>query len=312
MINIKEINFDGFGKCVSVSNGVIEIYVTLDYGPRIIRCAFVDGENFLKEDKDLTVKLDVTQSKFKDNTFYIRGGHRCWLSPEVAPRVRYPDNNPIEYRQEGNKLIFIQPEQEANEVQFLLEIEMSEKDNEIILNHIMTNTSYWAKEYAVWPITVMAPNGLLYAPLNITKTALAPNRTFALWPYSKVNDPRFGITDKYFSLRYDSTVQNGFKIGVKQERSWAAFFHHGDMFVKKYIVNPKGLYTDGGSTFEAYVDRNVLEMETLGELRRVEPGEFNTHLEKWILFKNVPQPSDDDKMDEIAQKYDLENINLMR
>ena len=310
MLCIKEINYDVFGKCVSISNGVIEAYVTIDFGPRIIRCGFVGGENFLKEDKTFSLKMDVTESKFNEDTFYIRGGHRCWMSPEIAPRVRYPDNSPVDYRQEGNKVIFVQPEQEANEIQLTLEVEMSETNNEILLNHTMKNTSYWAKEYSVWPITVMDANGLAYVPLNVEKKRLAPNRVFALWSYSKTDDPRFNITDKYFSLKYDPSVLNGFKIGVMQERTWAAFFHHGDMFVKKYEVNPKGNYPDCGSTFEAYVDKNVLEIESLGELKVVEPESTNSHIEKWILYKDVSVPSCDDEMDEIAQKYNLENIKI--
>ena len=310
MLNIKEIDYDVFGRCVSITNGVIEVYVTVDYGPRIIRCGFVGGENFLKEDKEFKLKMDVTESKFTDNTFYIRGGHRCWLSPEIAPRVRYPDNNPVEYVQGGNKVIFVQPEQEANEVRLTLEIEMKEDSNEIIINHKVTNTSYWPKEFSVWPITVMAPGGLAYVPLNILKRALAPNRNFALWSYSKVNDSRFNISDRYFSLKYDPSVLHGFKIGVMQERPWTAFFHHGDMFVKKYSVNPDGAYPDCNSTFEAYVDKNVLEIETLGELKLVQPCDSNSHIEKWLLFKDVPKPCCDDEMDEIALKYDLENTQI--
>ncbi len=306
MLSIKEIDYDVFGKCISVSNGQIEIYVTIDFGPRIIRCGFVGGDNFLKEDRDFSIKLDVTDSKFNENTFYIRGGHRCWMSPEVAPRVRYPDNKPVSYKIDGNKVIFIQKEQEANEVQLTMEIEMSETENEILINHIITNTSYWPKEFSVWPITVLANGGIEYAPQNILKTAHAPNRIFVLWPYSKINDQRFDMTDRYISLRHDSAINDGFKIGIMQNRPWAAFFHHGDLFVKKYDVNPEGLYPDNGSTFETYVDRNVLEMESLGELKTVGFGETNSHKEKWMLFKDVDVPSDDDEMDEISNKFKLE------
>ncbi len=144
-MEFKEINYGVFGKCVSLSNGQIEIYVTVDFGPRIIRCGFVGGENFLKEDTEFILKTDVKDSKFDDDTFYIRGGHRCWMSPEFAPRVTYPDNKPVSYTQSGSKVIFTQAEQEANEVQLILEIEMNEFENIVSIKHIITNTSYWAK-----------------------------------------------------------------------------------------------------------------------------------------------------------------------
>ena len=304
-MNIKEIDYGVFGKCVSLSNDHIEVYVTVDFGPRIIRHGFIGGENFFKEDTGFTLKMDVTDSKFADNTFYIRGGHRCWISPEAAPRVRYPDNKPLSYNIDENKVIFTQTQQEANEIQLSFEIEVNDIENSVLINHIITNTSYWPKEYSVWPITVMAPNGLLYAPMNSSETDLTPNRSFALWHYSKINDPRLNMTDKYFSVRHDYSVDDNFKIGTMQNYPWAAYFHHGDMFVKKYQVNQKAKYPDLGSSFETYVDKNVLEIETLSELKVVEPGEANSHLEKWTLFNDVPPPSNDNEMDEILNKYSL-------
>ena len=45
MVTVKEISsFKDYGRCVSISNGVIEAYVTVDLGPRIIKFGFVDGQ----------------------------------------------------------------------------------------------------------------------------------------------------------------------------------------------------------------------------------------------------------------------------
>ena len=43
MLEIKEVNLGSYGKCLRISNGKIEVCVTLDFGPRICRLAFVDG-----------------------------------------------------------------------------------------------------------------------------------------------------------------------------------------------------------------------------------------------------------------------------
>ncbi len=308
MITVNEINYLNFGKCVAISNGAIEIYVTVDFGPRIIRCGFVGGENFMLEDRDFSLKMSVADSEFDDDTFYIRGGHRCWISPERAPRVRYPDNKRVSYEHIGSKVIFYQEKQEANEVEISLEIEMSENANEIIINHIVKNTSYWPKEYAVWPITVLNGGGLAYIPMNIVRRGLLPNRNIVFWPYAKITDERAVFGDRYISLRHDSSVEGAFKVGINQERPWAVYFHHGDMFLKKYLVIDGGKYTDFGSTFEAYTDSNVLELESLGELKTVDSGETNSHIEKWILYKDVTVPVNEDEMDKIKDKYNLEEV----
>ncbi len=156
----------------------------------------------------------------------------------------------------------------------------------------------------------MAENGIEYIPQNMPNSGLTPNRSFALWPYSKINDSRFCMTDKYVSLTHDSSVNDKFKFGIMQQRPWAAYFHHGDMFVKKYELNQNASHSDYGSTFETYVDKNVLEMETLGELKMINPGESNSHTEKWIFFKGVSVPSNDEEMDAIAEKHKLEDIKI--
>ena len=49
MFKAKEIEYKNFGRCLEMSNEIIRIVVTLDFGPRVICYSFIDGENiFLK------------------------------------------------------------------------------------------------------------------------------------------------------------------------------------------------------------------------------------------------------------------------
>ena len=41
LLELKEIDFENYGKCVQLSNGVIDVVVTIDCGPRIVRFGFV-------------------------------------------------------------------------------------------------------------------------------------------------------------------------------------------------------------------------------------------------------------------------------
>ncbi len=306
MITVSELQYSSYGKCVCISNGTIEVYVTIDFGPRIIRCGFVGGENFMKEDNDFSIKTDLGNTKFNENIFYLRGGHRCWMSPESLPRVNYPDNKAISYEQKGDVVVFTQPEQEGNEVQLSFEITMSDTSNSVEINHVFVNTSYWAKEFAVWPITVVAQNGVEYIPQNIVSKGPLPNRNLAMWSYSKYNDARLNLGDKYITVTQNPEIIEPFKLGLAQDRPWAAYFHHGDMFVKKYQVVQTEQYPDFGCTYETYTNGKILEMETLGHLKKVNPGEANSHRETWFLFRDVSVPANDLEMDQIADKYNLE------
>lgn len=306
MITVNELQYNSYGRCVCISNGTIEVYVTLDFGPRIIKCGFVGGENFLYEDSSFSIKANLEGTKFNDSVYYFRGGHRCWMSPEAHPRVNYPDNKAVSYEQKGNVIVFTQPEQEANEVQLSFEITMSDTSNMVEINHVIVNTSYWAKEFAVWPITLVAPNGVEYIAQNIASKPFLPNRNLVMWRYSKYGDSRLSLGDKYITITPNPEIKDAFKLGLTQDRSWVAYFHHGDLFVKKYQVVDGAQYPDYGCTYETYTMSEIMEMESLGPLKKVNPGEANSHKETWLLFKDVSVPANDFEMDQIADKYNLE------
>ncbi len=312
MIAVKELNYGNFGKCVSISNGNIEVFVTLDFGPRIIRAGFVGGDNFMKEDTEFSMHTDLAGSKFSDDTFYNRGGHRFWISPEAMPRTYYPDNEPVSYEKCGDKIVFTPPIQVANEFALSIEIKMQEDENKLSINHIATNTGYWAKEFAPWSITVVAENGIEIIPQNVTDTGLLSNRILVFWPYTKIKDSRLDMTDKYIRLSQYTSATCPLKIGLSQENPWGAYFHHNCMFVKKYFPVKDGVYPDNGCTYETYTNSSILEMETLGELSVVKPGESVSHTEVWEFYKDVAVPHDDSEMDKIAVKYKLNQKEILK
>lgn len=90
-IKIEERQYKNYGKCLFICNGTVEIAVTLDIGPRIIRFAFLDGENefFEEENFDKQQPTEGAWTKFGDEgVWHMYGGHRFWISPEErAPYI---------------------------------------------------------------------------------------------------------------------------------------------------------------------------------------------------------------------------------
>ncbi len=56
-------------------------------------------------------------------------------------------------------------------------------------------------------------------------------------------------------------------------------------------------YPDFGCSVEVFTDADMLELETLGPLVRLEPGMTVEHVEQWLLFRGVPLPSKDTDVD---------------
>ena len=55
MVKFEEVTYKSFGRCISMSNGSIELLATVDIGPRIIRFAKIGGENIMFEDENFSI-----------------------------------------------------------------------------------------------------------------------------------------------------------------------------------------------------------------------------------------------------------------
>src|SRR5579884_4527268 len=74
---------------IRMSNGTVELILTTDYGPRIMRYAFVGTGD---EDNVFATIPGVTLHTASGD-WYIRGGDRVWIAPEANPKSYGPDND---------------------------------------------------------------------------------------------------------------------------------------------------------------------------------------------------------------------------
>lgn len=310
MIQVSETTYKTFGKCLSISNGTVEALITLDIGPRIIRFAKIGGENVMMEDEERSINQLENAPAFADKfgadkgVWYIYGGHRLWTSPEELPRSYYPDNAPVTYEKVKDGAKFTAPAQKWTQIQFSITVTMSETENSLHLLHEITNIGAWNMEFAPWALSVLAPGGMEIIPVQQRKTGLLSNRKIVLWDYARMNDKRVYWGDKYITLRQDSTADGPFKFGTDSEHCWAAYFNHGDLFIKKFDADPTGEYPDSGCNFETYTNERFLEMESLGTLKSVAPGETVSHIEDWSLYPNVPCPAcEENAIEQVMKQY---------
>lgn len=309
MGNVEEIQHSSFGRCVRVSNDKIELVTTLDFGPRIIRFAKINGENMMLEDVADEVNQNENAAIFKEKygelgVWHIYGGHRLWTSPEAMPRSYYPENEPVKYERIENGIRLLPNDQIWTQNRMEIEVTMSPDGNTVVLNHKIYNIGAWPQEFAPWCLTVLSKNGKEVIPVPQRKTGLLHNRKLALWDYTQMNDKRVYWGNKYITLRQDPDAEGPFKFGIDSQHAWAAYFNHGDMLVKRFDVVDGGNYPDEGMNFETFTNQYFIEMESLGELKTVMPGECNCHREILQLFPDVVCPSNDEaEIDAIVEKY---------
>lgn len=307
-VKLEITEYKNFGKCLKLSNGIIEALVTVDVGPRIIRFAFPGGENFLHEDigRESVTSGDVIEDVFgKGSKCELYGGHRLWLSPEDMPLSYYPDNDKVVWHEIPGGVGLIPPAQRVNEVQYRIEVVMSADKPRLHVGHFIQNIGQSTKRRAAWALTLLAQGGLEVVPQPLHDTGLLANRVLSLWPYSDMSDSRVYWGKKFISLRQDPGIRSKFKFGINNLRGWASYFNHGGMLVKKYECNPGGNYPDYGTSFETFTNNLIMEMESLGELVDITPGSTIYHGEEWSLFDHVERPAPDDEqtMETLTRLY---------
>lgn len=297
--------YEPWGNCIRVSNGKVELYATLDFGPHIICYRAVGGKNIFHEDLEDKVTKDLSEyGCFEGDTWRIYGGHRLWTSPEALPRSYYPENFPVQYHLHPDGVRLEQRRQEFVNIQLTMDLTM-EEDGSVTIEHIVTNHSANPIKMAPWALSVLAQGGLEIVPMPEKDTGLLHNATLAVWPYTDMGDPRVTWGKRYFALRQDPAAETSFKIGLTNEDGFAAYFVHGDLFLKRFPFVEDCVYPDGGMNFETYTSDQFLEMESLGELTEVAVGASVSHKELWKLYPGVsaPETLDTETVDAILRNY---------
>ena len=79
MTNIKEINYENYGSCISMSNQTIEMIVTVEKGPRIVYLGFYRRRKcFISRQraKHFFLNNEISQICGQTAYHYLYGGHR--------------------------------------------------------------------------------------------------------------------------------------------------------------------------------------------------------------------------------------------
>lgn len=285
---MRKVAYAGWKNCYKLSNGKIELILTGDVGPRIIRFGFVGGPNEFCEWPE---QLGTTGGK----QWKIYGGHRLWHAPEIEPRTYAPDNANVEIQDHGKFVRAVQPVETLTGIQKEIDVKLSSSKNHVQVTHRLTNRGQWAVELAPWALSVMAPGGVAIIPLpprGSHPENLLPNTVMIGWAYTDMTDPRWTWGKKTILLRQqqgkDVLPQ---KIGFGLLDGWAAYANNGRLFVKQFPYVKGAKYPDGGCNFEAFTNHQMLEVESLGPVVTLQPGASVEHIEQWHLFADVKQPN---------------------
>ena len=286
MIAIEKVPYGGWPNCYRVTNGEVELIVTSDIGPRIMRFGFVGGQNLFKEYAE-------GLGKSGEETWQLRGGHRIWIGPEDAVRTYAPDNGPVEVEVAGAKLLATQAVEASTGIRKQIEVRMEERGTGVEVLHRLTNTRPEPCDLAAWAVSMMAQGGVGvtgFPPRGKHPEVLPPTHTLAMWAFTDLSDPRWFFTKKYFGARQDPHNPEPQKLGHFNPRTWGAYLLGSDLFIKQSDAEWGKAYPDLGCSFEIFTRNDMLELETLGPIEHLAQGESVEHIERWQLHRSVVVP----------------------
>jgi hypothetical protein len=282
-----------------LDNGFIYIEALANAGPRITHLSVPGGENPL-------VRLGAKDKRATEyGDLYFIGGHRLWHAPEALPRTYIPDNDGLTVTDLPDGLCLQGPTEPGTGIAKTIELRLASGRASATFMHTLRNDGLWEVELAPWALSMLRQQGTLILPQpreNSDAQGLLHNRSLAIWPYTRLNDPRLVLRDDFILVRAAPALPP-LKIGYNNPHGWLAYWLDGLLFHKSFDLHPGQPHPDAGCNTETYCNDQFIEMETLGPLTRLAPGASVTLTETWQLFPSLDQPFLTDEIRAVLREH---------
>jgi len=282
-VKIEKTAYQGWPNCYRISNGEVELVVTTDVGPRVIRYAFTGWKNVFKE-------FEEQMGKKGESTWQARGGHRLWMAPEDAVLSYALDNSTVQAVVKGDGIELTGPVEKETGLRKQIVVKLAATGSAVEVMHRITNQGPKARQLAAWSLTMMDQGGtaiVAFPPRGTHPKDLQPTNPLVMWAFTDFSDKRWQFTKKYLLLRQDPKNGSPQKTGLFNKDTAGAYLVGTDLFLKRASAQDAAKQPDFGCSFETFTNDQFLELETLSQVSNVAPGATIEHVEHWSLHRNV-------------------------
>jgi hypothetical protein len=257
------------------SLGPYLVEVAVDFGPRVLSFRRDPGPGmFARLGPDLVIDRPDT------GVYRFRGGHRLWASPEIPAITYAPDDEPCQVTEQGDTLAVLGPPDRAG---LEKRLSITARGDEVIVDHVLTNAGPEPIEVAPWAITQLRLGGNAIVPIDggADPNRLQANASLVLWPYTDLTDPRVSLHPGALMVRAGAGA--AFKIGTGPAPGRLGYHLDGYLYTKTVTPAHDGRYADRGAVGQVYLGDSFCELETVGALVTLVPGEEAAHPESWAI-----------------------------
>jgi hypothetical protein len=284
---------------VRLTNGTVDVEVSTGFGPRVLRYGYVGDRNVFARVPHLFTDTALGR-------WLPIGGHRLWVAPERMPGSYAPDIQPVEHVVDGFLKAECLAPTDPSGMQKSLTVVLDPAGTRVSVTHVVINRTHWPVRVAPWGISVVDPRGaaaiMPQPPHRPHSATFLPVRPLVQWAYTDFTDQRLQVGRRLITLRPDPSKADAQKIGAGNPAGWCGVVYDGFAFVKMAEWIAGAEYPDLGCNTEFFTAGDYLEVETLGPLRLLEPGDSATHVETWLLVSGISNSADEQELEnEVVQ-----------
>jgi hypothetical protein len=254
--------------------GPFEVVAATVFGPRILGLRRGDSP-----DAFVRLSPEVSIDNPNGEIYRFWGGHRLWVSPEV-PEVTYaPDDHVCAVSFGADSLTISAPSDGAG---FEKSLHLAVVGETLRVEHRLRWVGDSPALASPWAITQLPLGGVAILPVAGAGdgSPLQADRSLVIWPYTRLNDER--ISWGKGSVLIDVGPGEPIKLGSGPTPGAVGYFKDGYLFSKRFD-SANDEYPDRGAVAQVYANDIFCELESLGALARLEPGDETSHIEVWDL-----------------------------
>lgn len=294
-VTVKKIDYEGWKDCWEISNPVVKLVVVPQIGGRIMEYS-IDGENVIWQNEKELGKITGSDV---GRTWRNYGGHKAWNAPQsrwhTTDHDCYYDSKPaqVEPLPGGCGIRVTCAPIEHLGYQFLRDIELSLTTSRVRVTERMRNISDHDITWSVWGVTQVKVPCWIAFPIN--EHSKFEDGWNVIYPVGKklTQIRRVGSIG---IMRYNNATENW---ATDAMAGWMAYIKGQLAFTKQWATRSVGVtYPDGGCDAAFYTCRadsfgGYAEMEVMGPIVTLKPGEETILVEDWFLTRLNQSAKDD-------------------
>lgn len=249
-------------------------------GPRIVRLGTAGSDrNLLAETPD--DGWDTPLGRYE-----LFGGHRLWFAPEDPNLVAVPNSTGLRLTENERGIELEGPPEPATGLVRAITIELDADTPAIELCHRLVNHGSRPIALAPWSITQLPLGGtaILPQPQVGDGPLVNPDRLLVLWPYSSWDDSRLVLSDD--EVRVRGFAGDRLKIGTFVQAGRVSYSRDGATLVSRFTPQRGTAHADLGSNVEVFVGDRYIEVEVLGPLATLDPGDGVDLALRWEIVSD--------------------------